>query len=116
MIRNNFLAMPLHQEKIHDGDGECGHCTLFDASAFQTPIGFINYTVLPVGASFGLHTHGNDNEVYVILEGCGLYTADKEEAKVTTGDVLVNRPYGSHSLRNTGDIPLRVLVMEVHKP
>lgn len=116
MIRKNFLDLPLRAERIHDGEALCQHGTLFDSAAFNTPIRFINYTVLPTGSSFGLHTHGNDNEIYVILEGSGIYGADGEQAQVREGDVLVNLPYGTHSLANTGTVPLRVLVLEVYNP
>jgi mannose-6-phosphate isomerase-like protein (cupin superfamily) len=33
--------------------------------------------------------------------------------KVATGDVVVNRPGGSHGLENTGESPLRLVVIDI---
>ena len=75
---------------------------------------FLYYTVLPSGASFGEHTHGDDNEVYLVLEGSGLYSMNGEAASVEAGDVLINKPFAFHFLKNTGDSEMRVLVFEVY--
>ena len=40
-------------------------------------------------------------------------TFDGEEVPVSAGSVTVNRPYGTHGLKNTGEEDMRVLVIEV---
>ena len=51
--------------------------------------------------------------VYVILEGSGEYTMNGETVPVKTGDVLVNKPFAAHGLKNIGAGILRVFVFEV---
>ena len=112
----NFLDRPFQLEAVHGGEGLCRNCRVVGEEAFDTPLRFIYYTTLPPGASFGAHKHGDDNEVYLLLAGDGRYTMNGETAQVKAGDVLVNRPFATHSLCNTGEGPMRVLVFEVYNP
>lgn len=78
---------------------------------------FIDASVVPVGAEIGVHTHQRDNEeIYVVLAGRGLMHVDGQEFEVSEGDVIVNRPGGTHGLRNTGSVDLRLIVIEIPVP
>lgn len=87
--------------------------TIFAGTEFSTGLSFINYTELARGTSIGYHRHGQDEEVYVILEGEGVMTVNGESRPVKRGDVIVNKPGWSHGLRNENDAVLKVLVFEV---
>ncbi len=113
MKTHNFLELPLRGERIHEGEGLCRHATLFAGEEIDAPVRFINYTVLPPKASFGMHGHQNDNEFYVILSGEGVYRQGEEKAPVKKGDVLMNAPFATHGLENTGTEDMAVLVFEV---
>lgn len=108
-LRERLTDLP----NCHDGEGILGHITLYDAPEFKTKLKFINYTVLSPGTSIGLHRHGDDEEIYIVLEGMGLMTVDQESQAVTAGDVIVNKPYGSHGIVNDGEQDLKLLVFEV---
>ena len=112
----NFLEQDFQLESVHGGQGQCQNCRVMGPECFDTPIRFVYYTILPPDASFGEHTHGNDNEVYIVLEGEGRYVMNGEEAPVKAGDILVNRPFATHALFNTGSGPMRVLVFEAYNP
>ena len=114
MIVRNFLNAPLTAECIHEGEGLCPHCQIFFPEDLESPIRFINYTVIPPACSFGQHKHGDDNEFYVILEGSGEYTEDGNTVRVAAGDILMNARFASHGIRNTGDIDMRILVFEAY--
>ena len=77
------------------------------------PVSFINYTIIPPGASFGPHRHGDDNEFYVVLDGEGVYTQDGTDTPVAAGDIIMNPAGGTHGIRNTGDRDMPLLVFEV---
>ena len=112
MIKNFYRVTPDLVKDIHDGEGTVKVATIYDK--FATAMQFFHYTVLPVGATIGLHKHGNDEEFYVILEGTGEMELDGEKHQVSPGDVIVNKPFGSHGLRNTSDSEeLKILVFEV---
>jgi len=75
---------------------------------------FIDLTIVPPGAEVGRHTHAEDNEeIYVIISGRGELELDGERFLVGSGDVLVNRPGGTHGLVNPGPEELRMVVLEI---
>lgn len=75
---------------------------------------FIDLSVVEPGADIGLHTHELDNEeMYIILSGKGWMTLDDRCFEIGAGDVILNRPGGAHALKNIGDEPLRLVVVEV---
>ena len=77
-------------------------------------IRFIDLSVLGPGADIGRHTHQPDNEeLYVVVSGKGLMTLDDREFEVGPGHVIVNRPGGTHGLKNIGAEELRIVVIEV---
>lgn len=78
---------------------------------------FLDFTILPAGGDIGVHTHEADNEeIYVVISGRGLMHLDGEWFEVEAGHVIVNRPGGTHGLKNIGDAELRLVVIEVPLP
>jgi len=61
---------------------------------------------LEPGASIGFHEHTDDEEVYAIISGKGLFSDGRTEIEVNPGDILLTRKGMSHSLKNTSDVPL----------
>ncbi len=111
-----FDEHELRAEQAHDGDGE-----LFTARAIAREPGdlvtFVDLTVVPPGVSVGRHTHSTDDEeLYVVVAGTGVAELDGVEVEVGPGDVVVNPPGGTHALRATGDVPLRMVVVDVARP
>lgn len=87
------------REKMRDGVGK--------AKAFCAPvlkgmaITAANRMELEPNASIGLHTHIDDEEVYAILSGNGIFCYGEGECKALSGDIFVTHAGMSHSLRNT---------------
>jgi quercetin dioxygenase-like cupin family protein len=78
---------------------------------------FVDLCEVPPGAEIAEHTHGpGDEEIYVIVEGNAAMTVDGVELVVGRGDVIVNRPGGTHSLRNVGTEPLLLVVVDTAAP
>ena len=109
----NLEDLELEPVVAHGGEGEIGFCRVLAASDFEGPWNFVDYAVVPPGASIGLHAHGDDEELYLVLEGEGAMQVDGEELRVRPGSVVVNRRGGRHGLRNDGQRPLRLFVVEV---
>lgn len=108
--------LPLQRVRAHGGLGEIGFHRLFGAADFAAPCNFVDYAVLPPGASIGLHRHGDDEELYLVLRGSGTMTRDGETFRVAAGSVVVNRRHGSHGLLNDGDEDLHLFVVEIAAP
>jgi quercetin dioxygenase-like cupin family protein len=111
MDRFNFFESKLEDvENCHDGVGTIKFIDVFPPESFASGLMFMHHTVLPPGTTIGLHTHENDEEIYVVLEGQGLYTGDKERFVVKPGDVLRTKPFGTHGLENTENVDLKLIV------
>jgi gentisate 1,2-dioxygenase len=112
----SFESLRFEQVIAHAGTRPiCFHRT--GARADGCAYNFLDFTVLPVGADIGVHTHEADNEeVYVVISGRGLMHLDGDQFEVEAGHVIVNRPGGTHGLKNTGDEELRLVVIEVPLP
>ena len=111
----NFLTTQLRDFVSHDGIGNLKHCGLFDNEDFETAIEFINYTVIPPGGSIGMHKHGEDEELYIILSGKGKMKVNDETGIAKEGDVFLNKPHGNHGLFNDGNEEIGVLVLKANK-
>lgn len=105
--------LPLESVVAHGGAGRIDFRRLFEAADFRAPIHFVDYAVLPPQSSIGTHTHGDNEELYLVLEGRGRMHLDGEDFEVEPGSVILNRAGGTHGLTNTGAQPLRLFVVEV---
>jgi mannose-6-phosphate isomerase-like protein (cupin superfamily) len=114
IIRNMFQA-PGKLQPIHEGKGLGHNARVFDKSDFDTSLSFINYTVMEPGSSIGVHPHGENEEVYVVLAGSGIMTVNDETRPVVPGDIILNKPGWQHGLENTGGEPLKLFIFEVNK-
>ena len=101
MIVRNFLDAPGKIQAIHAGKGQGKNARVFDATDFDTPLKFINYVEIEPGSSIGVHRHGENEEVYVVLSGSGVMTVNDERQAVKTGDIILNKPGWQHGLENT---------------
>ncbi|MFD1210707.1 cupin domain-containing protein [Arthrobacter sp. GCM10027362] len=70
---------------------------------------------LPPGGFEGMHSHAEPDrpleEIYVVTAGTGQMTVDGHVYPVSAGDAVLARVGTEHDLRNTGDEPLKVLVI-----
>ncbi|MDW7733120.1 MAG: cupin domain-containing protein [Methanolobus sp.] len=64
---------------------------------------------VPVGCSTIPHRHINSEEIYNIMEGCGYMTIEGKGFDVGKGDTICILPGETHNIRNTGNIPLKLL-------
>ncbi len=67
--------------------------------------------ILPAGASVAQHHHEVLEEIYYIIEGRGVMRIDDEEREVGGGDAIYIPRFARHTLTNTGDEPMRLLLV-----
>jgi len=115
MIVRNFMQVAGEKKPSHDGTGLVDHVYLFTENDLSTNLQFVLLCHLEPGASIGYHQHGENEEVYAILEGSGLLRVNDEIRVVRAGDVVLNKPGWSHGLENNAAVPLNILVFEVSK-
>ena len=66
---------------------------------------------LPVGASVTTHFHKQTEEIYYLLEGAGEITVGGETQFVQAGDAIFIPVNHIHTLKNTGDKPIKLLLI-----
>lgn len=78
-----------------------------DQASKESAIKEIGWMTLQKGASIGLHTHGVNEDTYIIISGEGIFMdGTGKESVVKAGDITIARPGQGHALRNESDEPL----------
>jgi len=96
----------------HDGSGVLDFTAVLDGlDLLGRRLAFLHDDILDPGVSIGEHHHDHDEEYYYIISGQGTMQLDGVRHAVGPGDVSAVFPGGRHGLENTGDQPLRILVV-----
>ncbi len=66
---------------------------------------------LPPGRAVTPHLHRDTEEIYYVLEGGGEMTVGEETRAVAAGDAIFIPRDSRHTLRNTGDRPMRIVLV-----
>ena len=73
------------------------------------------YCVAP-GQSQRPHTHGDQDKIYIVLEGSGRFSLGGKEERLGTGEALVAEAGIEHGLFNDGNEPMLILVVVTPPP
>ncbi len=73
-------------------------------------IGFLAFAAIPPGNAISPHVDPME-EIYFVLKGKGRMLVGEDERDVETGDAIVIPKGNLHSLANTGDDVLHLLVI-----
>jgi mannose-6-phosphate isomerase-like protein (cupin superfamily) len=68
------------------------------------------------GQSQKLHTHGDQDKIYVVLEGRGRFWVGSSEESLGAGEAVVAPAGVEHGLVNDGPEPLLILVVVAPPP
>lgn len=113
--RLSYDDTPLLPQRAHDGVGEVRAARVLERAA--GPLAFVDLVAVPRGVTIGRHTHGDDDEeLYIVVAGRGEMVVDDEVFPVGPGDVVLNRPGGTHELRTVGDDEVRMVVVDLRVP
>ena len=73
------------------------------------------HVTIDVGASIGPHSHVDNYEVYYILSGQGEVDDNGTPVSVEPGDVVYTADGATHSLTNTGDVPIEMVAVIIYE-
>ena len=93
------------RERMRDGEGSTHFTYLLDGSTQKNARMFAEITLNP-GCSIGYHRHDSETEYFFILSGTGTVNDDGKEVQVKQGDSIITGNGASHSIKNTGSVPL----------
>jgi len=111
-IKNVFTGAKF-KEISHDGVGELEKIRPFSKDSFDTPIDFIDFVTMAPSSQIGLHSHGQNEEVYFIVKGEGEMTIENKKCRVQAGDVILNSVNGTHALVNDTENNIDIFIFQV---
>jgi mannose-6-phosphate isomerase-like protein (cupin superfamily) len=97
------------------GKGEVQYRRAFDGAIFSTAWSYVDHVVVPPGASVGPHSTGNIAEIAYVMNGAGVVSVGGETAPIKASDVVPIRTGETHGFENTGDQPLKLIVIGIAK-
>lgn len=109
MMRRDNMELQ-KRENMRGGDGVIEILHL-DKKENMTNCRLFSHITVPVGGSIGSHQHDNETEYFYLLEGEALANDNGEEVTLKKGDLLKTGNGASHSIRNTGNIPLSMIAV-----
>ncbi len=112
-IKNYLTEKEEIEEGSHGGEGSMSLYEIWGKSDFKSNVDFIDQMLIPPKSTIGYHKHGNNEEMYIVLEGQGVMTVNNEATLVRKGDMILNAPHGSHGLHNHSEADLDVLVIQI---
>jgi mannose-6-phosphate isomerase-like protein (cupin superfamily) len=104
IIHRNEMKTEI-KDKMRGGDGSAHFTYLVDAEG-ETNTRLLAEITLEPGSSIGEHRHNNETEYYFILSGQGSVLEGGKEITVNKGDSVITGHGASHSIKNTGEVPL----------
>ena len=113
MIKNYLTTNKQHQQSSHGGSGPVDLYEIWSKSDFESNVDFMDRVVVPPGTTIGFHRHGNNEEMYIVLNGNGRMRIEDEEVVVKQGDMILNPAGGQHGLTNDSDDDIDILVIQV---
>jgi mannose-6-phosphate isomerase-like protein (cupin superfamily) len=76
---------------------------LMDAGELGSRNLSVTWLELPPGAEQTLHSHGEAEQVYVVVRGAGTMSVAGDTQRVTEGDLILVPPATDHAIANDGD-------------
>jgi mannose-6-phosphate isomerase-like protein (cupin superfamily) len=113
MIKNYLTADRQLQKSSHEGTGSVELYEIWENSDFKSNIDFFDRVVVPPGSTIGFHKHGENEEMYIVLEGKGLMKIEDDEVAVGKGDMILNPAGGRHGLINNSCENIDILVIQM---
>jgi mannose-6-phosphate isomerase-like protein (cupin superfamily) len=104
---------PILRSNEHGGSGPITFRRLLESEAFNAPVDFVDFTIVPPGSTIGRHHHSGSEEMYFITSGNPLMRVNGEEKRLTSGCVTVVHNNGWHELVNDTDSNVELLVIQV---
>jgi quercetin dioxygenase-like cupin family protein len=110
----NIFEAELLPVCAHNGRGLIRFKRILTGEQIAGSCNFMDVSVIPPGCTIAEHRHALDEEeYYLILKGSGFMSRDGETFQVRSGDLIRNRPGGSHSLVNDSADDIVMFVFEI---
>lgn len=103
---------PVTRTNEHGGEREIHFRRLWSALDFNSPVDFVDFTVIPPGSTIGWHSHQGNEEMYFIALGTPLVRVEDDLRRLSRGDIALVRSGESHELINDTSSDVEILVFQ----
>lgn len=104
---------PITRLAEHGGSGPIVFRRLLESTAFEAPVDFVDYTIVPPGTVIGRHQHVGNEEMYFVVAGRPLVTVESDAQRLAAGSLSIVRNGQSHELINDTTEDVIILVVQV---
>ena len=113
MIRKADQMAVEHREHMRDGEGTVIVQQAFACDEMTSKTRLCAKLTLVKGASIGIHTHADEDEIYYILSGKGIVDDTVTKTEVGPGDAVLTGNGESHSIANPFEETLELLAVVI---
>lgn len=113
MIKNFLKTPEQHLEKSHNGQGPFSLFEIWAGADFKSNIDFFDRIIIPPNSTVGIHKHGDNEEIYIVLRGGSTMIINGKETRVEKGDMILNPSFGEHGLINNSGEEIDILIVQV---
>lgn len=100
-----------YQVSAYDHSSKTGRTTLHDKLALTGSE--ISINELPAGAALDfVHAHKQNEEVYMVIEGNGLFYIDGDEFEIAAGDIIRIAPAGKRCFKAAEASSMRIICVQ----
>jgi mannose-6-phosphate isomerase-like protein (cupin superfamily) len=114
VIRRNGDFRNEKIERMKGGEGYFSVTHLLNQDEFYGKGRLFARTRLEPGHSVGMHKHEGDMEACYFLSGSGTVYDEDGQHEVSAGDANIVMDGHSHSVVNTGNVPLEYIVLALY--
>lgn len=100
MIRKNNDRVITKKEAMRDGPGSVIQKEVVSKEEMCDKARLFTEITLKENCGIGYHVHENEEEVFVITEGKGIYNDNGKEVEVFKGDVMLCKSGEGHAMTN----------------
>ncbi len=111
MIKTQAMMTREIRSKMRGGEGEVEFLELFAPSELTGKARLVARLTLQQGCSIGFHEHQQEEELFYVLEGEGIFTENGQETVVRSGDATLTGNGSGHSIRNDQPEPLVLMAV-----
>ncbi len=111
MIRkaNEMNKDVMHQMRGGEGNVEITH--MFKKEELKGKARLCAKIKVNPGSSIGLHEHVDEEEIFYIIRGKGIFDDNGVETDLSVGDAIITGDGAAHSVKNNGQEPLEMVAV-----
>ena len=97
--------------QMRGGEGEILITHIFNREELHDKARLCAKIIVNPGCSIGLHEHTEEQEIFYIIKGKGIFDDNGSKVELSAGDSILTGFGANHSVKNSSDEPLEMLAV-----